>query len=68
MLGLTVQQGNSLPGLLAWLSDQRILLILDSCERIVDTVADLARRYRSFASTKLAIFWLRNGFRTKRRF
>jgi predicted ATPase len=43
MLGLVVQQDNSLPGILTMLSDQRILLILDSCERVVDTVADLAQ-------------------------
>jgi predicted ATPase/DNA-binding winged helix-turn-helix (wHTH) protein len=41
MLGLLVQQENSLPGLLTLLKDQRILLILDSCERIVDTIAGL---------------------------
>jgi predicted ATPase/DNA-binding winged helix-turn-helix (wHTH) protein len=41
MLGLLVRQDNSLPGLLTLLKDLRILLVLDSCERIIDTMARL---------------------------
>jgi predicted ATPase/DNA-binding winged helix-turn-helix (wHTH) protein len=59
MLGLLVQQENSLPSLLTLLKDQRILLILDSCERIIDTVARLtegifekARRVHVLATSR----------------
>ena len=41
MLGLLAQHENSLPGLLTLLKDQRMLLVRDSCERIVETTAGL---------------------------
>lgn len=42
MLGLSVQSADATPVLLAWLRDKRILLILDTCEHLIDSVAALA--------------------------
>ncbi len=44
MLGLSVQSEDPIPGLIAYLRDKKILLILDNCEHIVETAADLAER------------------------
>lgn len=42
MLGLSVQSNDATPNLIAYLRDKRILLILDTCEHVVDVVASLA--------------------------
>jgi predicted ATPase/DNA-binding winged helix-turn-helix (wHTH) protein len=42
MLGQSVQTEDAIPGLIAFLKSRRILLILDTCEHLVDTVAPLA--------------------------
>jgi predicted ATPase/DNA-binding winged helix-turn-helix (wHTH) protein len=42
MLGLSVQTDDATPGLIAFLKDRRILLILDTCEHLVDAIAGLA--------------------------
>ena len=42
MLGLSVQSDDATPSLIAYLRDKRILLILDTCEHLVDAVAALA--------------------------
>ena len=42
LLGLSVQSNDATPGLVAYLRDKRILLILDTCEHLVEAVADLA--------------------------
>jgi predicted ATPase/DNA-binding winged helix-turn-helix (wHTH) protein len=44
MLGLSVQSDDATPGLIAFLKDRRILLILDTCEHLVDAVAGLAAK------------------------
>jgi predicted ATPase/DNA-binding winged helix-turn-helix (wHTH) protein len=44
MLGLTVQSDDATPNLIAYLRDKRILLILDTCEHLVEAVAALATR------------------------
>jgi predicted ATPase len=41
MLGLSVGSGNARPSLMAYLHDKRILLILDTCEHLIDAVAGL---------------------------
>jgi predicted ATPase/DNA-binding winged helix-turn-helix (wHTH) protein len=41
-LGLSVQTADALPTLLEYLRTQRILLVLDNCEHVIDTVATLA--------------------------
>lgn len=43
-LGLPVQSSDPTPGLIALLRNRRMLLILDSCEHVVDTAAALAER------------------------
>ena len=42
MLGLSVQSNDSTPDLIAYLRNKRILLILDTCEHLVEAVAPLA--------------------------
>jgi DNA-binding winged helix-turn-helix (wHTH) protein len=42
MLGLSVQSDNTMPGLIAYLRDKRVLLILDNCEHLVVAAAVLA--------------------------
>lgn len=42
MLGLSVGSDDVRPSLLAYLRDRRILLILDTCEHLIDAIADLA--------------------------
>jgi DNA-binding winged helix-turn-helix (wHTH) protein len=44
MLGLSVQSDDGTPSLIAYLRDKRILLILDTCEHIIEAVAALASR------------------------
>ena len=44
MLGLSVQSDDATPSLIAYLRDKRILLILDTCEHLVEAVAALAAR------------------------
>jgi predicted ATPase/DNA-binding winged helix-turn-helix (wHTH) protein len=43
-LGLQVPSRDPTPGLIAFLRDKRMLLILDSCEHVVETAASLAER------------------------
>jgi predicted ATPase/DNA-binding winged helix-turn-helix (wHTH) protein len=42
MLGLSVQSNDAIPNLIAYLRNARILLILDTCEHLVEAVATLA--------------------------
>ncbi len=42
MLGLSVQTNDATPSLIAHLRDKRILLILDTCEHLIEAVANLA--------------------------
>ena len=43
-LGLLVQSSDPTPGLIAFLREKRALLILDSCEHVIDAAAALAER------------------------
>jgi predicted ATPase/DNA-binding winged helix-turn-helix (wHTH) protein len=43
-LGLLVQSNDPVPGLIAYLRDKRALLILDSCEHVIEPAASLAER------------------------
>ena len=49
LLGLSVQSDDPTPGLIAFLRDKRILLILDTCEHLIEAVASLAQRILSAA-------------------
>jgi predicted ATPase/DNA-binding winged helix-turn-helix (wHTH) protein len=42
MLGLSVQADDATPNLIAYLRNKRILLILDTCEHLIEAVATLA--------------------------
>ena len=42
MLGLSVQSDDVTPSLIAYLRDKRILLVLDTCEHLIEAVAELA--------------------------
>ncbi|MET3967721.1 winged helix-turn-helix domain-containing protein [Bradyrhizobium sp. S3.9.1] len=42
LLGLSVQSSDATPSIVAYLRDKRILLILDTCEHLVDPVAAFA--------------------------
>ena len=42
LLGLSVQSDDATPNLIAYLRDRRILLILDTCEHLIEAVATLA--------------------------
>jgi predicted ATPase/DNA-binding winged helix-turn-helix (wHTH) protein len=44
MLGLSVQSDDATPGLIAYLRDRRLLLILDTCEHLIEAAATLAAR------------------------
>ncbi|MBZ9656909.1 ATP-binding protein [Phyllobacterium lublinensis] len=44
ILGLSVQSDDAIPGLCAYLADKRILLILDTCEHVIEAAAALASR------------------------
>ena len=48
-LGVAIRSESSLPGLSAFLKDKRMLLVLDSCERAIDTVAALAEEVHNRA-------------------
>src|SRR5262249_53935640 len=42
VLGVAIRSENPLPGLIAFLRDKQMLLVLDSCERAVEATATLA--------------------------
>ena len=44
MLGLSVQSDDATPNLIAYLRNKRILLVLDTCEHLIEAVATLAAR------------------------
>jgi predicted ATPase/DNA-binding winged helix-turn-helix (wHTH) protein len=44
MLGLSVQSDDATPNLIAYLRNKRILLLLDTCEHVIEAVATLAAR------------------------
>lgn len=44
LLGLSVQSGDAAPALVAYLRDKRVLLILDTCEHLVEAAAALTAR------------------------
>ncbi len=43
-VGLPVSSADPVPNLIAFLKDKRVLLILDTCERVIDAAASLAER------------------------
>jgi predicted ATPase/DNA-binding winged helix-turn-helix (wHTH) protein len=43
-LGVSVQANDPIPSLISWFAERPALLVLDSCEHVIDQVADLAER------------------------
>ena len=43
-LGLTIHSGDALPALIAYLRDRQMLVVLDSCEHIIEAAASLAEQ------------------------
>src|SRR5262249_29732040 len=43
-LGIAAQSGNAVADLIPYLQDKRMLLVLDSCERVMESVAVLAEQ------------------------
>src|ERR1700726_573337 len=50
MLGLSVQSNDAGPSLIAYLRDKRIILILDTCEHLIEAAATLASQIHIAAS------------------
>jgi predicted ATPase/DNA-binding winged helix-turn-helix (wHTH) protein len=44
VLGVAIRSDNPVPGLLAYVKDKQMLLVLDSCERVIDAAAALAEQ------------------------
>jgi predicted ATPase/DNA-binding winged helix-turn-helix (wHTH) protein len=44
VLGLAIRSDNPIPGLVALLRDKKMLLVLDSCEHVIDAAASLAEQ------------------------
>jgi len=44
VLGLAIRSDDPIPGLVTFLRDQKMLLVLDSCEHVIDAAASFAER------------------------
>lgn len=64
-LGLTVNSDDPIPGLLLSLRSRRTLLVLDSCEHIIDALAPLAERIVQEAVGLHILATSRESFRTE---
>lgn len=64
-LGLTVNSDDPMPGLLTFLRSQRMLLVFDSCEHILDELAPLAERIVQQAPELHILATSRESFRTE---
>lgn len=64
-LGLTVNSDDPIPGLLMSLRNRRTLLVLDSCEHIIDALAPLAERLVREAPELHVLATSRESFRTE---
>ncbi|MBR0788383.1 winged helix-turn-helix domain-containing protein [Bradyrhizobium manausense] len=64
-LGLTVNSGDPIPGLLQSLRSRRMLLVFDSCEHIIDELAPLAERMVREATGLHVLATSRESFRTE---
>jgi len=64
-LGLTVNSDDPMPGLLTFLRSQRMLLVFDSCEHLLDELAPLAERIVQEAPELHILATSRESFRTE---
>src|SRR5262249_9131925 len=44
VLGLTIHSGDAVPGLISFLRDKQMLVVLDSCEHVIEAAAALAEQ------------------------
>jgi predicted ATPase len=64
-LGFVAQAEDPLLGLLGFLGDRKVLLVLDNCEHVVDTVAQLAERIVNEAPQTHILATSREALRTE---
>jgi predicted ATPase/DNA-binding winged helix-turn-helix (wHTH) protein len=64
-LGLTVSSDNPVPGLLTFLRGRRMLLIFDSCEHVLETLAPLTESIVQDAPNLLILATSRESFRVE---
>ncbi|WP_024520120.1 winged helix-turn-helix domain-containing protein [Bradyrhizobium sp. Tv2a-2] len=64
-LGLTVSSDDPLPGLLTFLRDKRMMLVFDSCEHVLDTLAPLTETIVREATDLHVLATSRESFRTE---
>jgi len=64
-VGLTTEADNPLPTLLAFLRQQRLLIVFDNCEHVIDTVSLLAERIFEEAPRASILATSREALRVK---
>ena len=64
-LGLTINSGDALPALIAYLRDRQALVVLDSCEHIIEAAALLAEQIISSAPAVHILATSREPLRVK---
>jgi DNA-binding winged helix-turn-helix (wHTH) protein len=64
-LGLTILSGDALPALIAYLRDRQTLVVLDSCEHVIDSAALLAEQIISGAPAVHILATSREPLRVK---
>jgi predicted ATPase len=64
-LGLAIHSGDALPALIAYLRDRRTLVVLDSCEHVIDAAASLAEQIISGAPAAHILATSREPLRVK---
>lgn len=64
-LGQTIHSGDALPALIAYLRDRQTLVVLDSCEHVIDAAASLAEQIISGAPAVHILATSREPLRVK---
>src|SRR5262249_17432380 len=64
-LGVAIQSGNAIPDLIAYLQDKRMLLVLDSCEHVIEAAAALAEQILQNAAAVQILATSREPLRAK---
>src|SRR5262249_37518852 len=64
-IGATPSEPDPLAGLLAFVADRRMLIVLDNCEHLVDAVAALAEQLHARASELHLLVTSREALRTE---
>jgi predicted ATPase/DNA-binding winged helix-turn-helix (wHTH) protein len=64
-LGIAIRSDNAVPDLITYLQDKRMLLVLDSCEHVIDMVAALAEQILGGAAAVQILATSREPLRAK---